>query len=122
MSKALLRAVRVFCLICGSAFFLIWDGNAYAGPRSIVGRWALDPSNCTPVGGMIHIEPLRMIGDEFQCKFDTVSRTGETVVWQGSCGFPEPFEKATVVARTTGSALHVRFNREDSGPYFRCEN
>jgi hypothetical protein len=88
--------------------------------QSIVGKWAPDPSQCAPAQGMIGIGPLDMVGDEFRCDFSSVSRSGDVVTWTGSCGFPAPPEKATVVARLSGAVLHLRINGSDNGAYRRC--
>jgi hypothetical protein len=86
---------------------------ADAREKIIVGLWALDPKNCTPASGMIGIEPLGMVGDEFRCDFDSVIRAGNTVVWNGRCS--ESSRPSTVVARTTGTAVYVRINGGDNG-------
>lgn len=121
MSRARLSIFRgaLISWAFGTASFLI--GEAQAGSRSIVGHWALDHHRCSLSDGMIWIEPMEMGGDEFRCDLSSVSRAGNTVVWQGRCGFPEPFKKATVVARTVGSALFFRVNDSDNnGPFYRC--
>jgi hypothetical protein len=91
------------------------------GKRTIVGKWAPDPNQCTPVDGMIGIGPLDMGGDEFACRFKSVSRTGDVVTWRGTCGFPTPPEPVTVVATLTGETLHISVNGNDNGAYRRCK-
>ncbi len=109
--------------ISGGVFVLLVLAGptmAAASGRSIVGGWAPDPSQCTPIGGMIAIGPLDMGGDEFRCSFKSVSRSGDVVTWKGKCGFPTPPEPATVVARLSGEVLHLRINGNENGAYRRC--
>jgi hypothetical protein len=91
------------------------------GKRTIVGKWAPDPNQCTPVDGMIGIGPLDMMGDEFACNFKSVSRSGDVVTWHGTCGFPTPPEPVTVVASLNGETLRISVNGNDNGPYLRCK-
>ena len=100
---------------------LLFAEPADAAGRTIVGRWAPDPAQCTPLGGMIAIDALDMVGDEFRCDFKSVSRAGDVVTWNGACGFPTLFEPAKVVASLDGDVLHVRINNEDNGAYRRCK-
>jgi hypothetical protein len=99
---------------------LALDCRGLTAAQTIVGRWAPDPAQCTPVGGMIGIGPLDIVADEFQCRFDSVSRAGNIVTWHGRCGFPTPPEPATVVARLSGATLHVSINGANNGAYRRC--
>ena len=95
-------------------------GSAHAA-ETIVGTWALDPRECTPMNA-VHIGPLdMMMGDEFICSFRDVSRSGEVVTWHGSCGGPEQLhERSTVVAERRGKLLYIRLNGAQNGPYLRC--
>ena len=90
--------------------------------ETIVGTWAPDPRDCTPVGGMVSIQSLGlMMGDEFMCSFRDVSRSGEVVTWHGGCGGPEqPKDRSTVVAERRGRLLYVRINGAQNGPYLPC--
>ena len=90
--------------------------------QTIVGTWAPDPRECTPVGGMVGIQPLgMMIGDDFICSFRDVSRSGEVVTWHGGCGGPEqPKDRSTVIAELRGKLLYIRLNGARNGPYLRC--
>ncbi len=90
--------------------------------ETIVGTWAPDPRECTPVGGMLTVQPLGlMMGDEFMCSFRDVARSGEVVTWHGGCGMPEqPRDRSTVVAERRGRLLYVRINGAQNGPYLRC--
>lgn len=100
---------------------LLAPGLAHAA-QTIVGTWAPDPRECTPVGGMVSIQPLGlMMGDEFACTFHDVSRSGEVVTWHGGCGGPEqPTRRSTVIAERRGALLYVRLNGAQNGPYLRC--
>jgi hypothetical protein len=87
-----------------------------------VGRWAPDPRQCLPSAGAIAIDPLSIVGDDFRCDFNSVSRSGDAVTWQGRCGFPEPPKPATVVATARGETLSLKINGGENGPYRRCRN
>jgi hypothetical protein len=102
------------------AFLAFFPSASQADGESIVGAWAPDPDNCTPVGGMIAVTPLGLTGDEFRCDFKSVSRSGDVVTWRGKCGFPSPFEPAVAVASLRGSKLNIRINDADNGTYRRC--
>ena len=89
--------------------------------ETIVGTWAPDPRECTPMNAL-HIGPLDlMMGDEIACSFRDVSRSGEVVTWHGACGGPEqPKDRSTVVAERRGKLLYIRLNGAQNGPYLRC--
>ncbi len=94
-----------------------------AAGHTIVGAWAPDPRECTPVGDMVSIQPLSlMMGDEFRCSFRDVARSGEVVTWHGGCGMPEqPQDRhSTVVGELRGKLLYIRLNGAQNGPYLRC--
>jgi len=99
--KSLLLAASVFCLASGAALA--------QQPRSIVGHWYLEPSDC----GMqfaYKIEPMGIYQDELQCEFDSVSRSGNTVRWKGRCNNSNyDMVKETVVATETNGVLSLRF-------------
>jgi hypothetical protein len=93
---------------------------ALAQGRTIVGDWAPEGAECTPLAGTIAIGPLSIVGDDMRCDFRSVSRSGDVVTWHGGCGFPEPEERATVVAATQGDRLFLMINGGRNGPYRRC--
>ena len=93
---------------------------AVAHGRTIVGTWAPDPRQCTPVGGLIAIGPLNVQGDDFRCDFHDISRIGDVVTWHGWCGFPEHARRTTVVATLRADVLTVDIDGAESGPYRRC--
>jgi hypothetical protein len=114
------RLISLRWLPIAALALLTLDFRSLAAAQTIVGRWAPDPAQCTSVGGMIGIGPMDIVSDEFQCRFDSVSRAGDVVTFRGRCGFPAPPEPATVVARLSGATLHVSINGADSGAYRRC--
>ena len=107
----------------GAAGLLLLTGAlapALAQGRTIVGEWALEHADCTPLAGSIVIGPLSIVGDDMRCDFRSVSRSGDVVTWRGGCGFPEPEERATVVAAAQGDRLFLTINGGRNGPYRRC--
>lgn len=113
-TAALRAAVLAMAMPCISS-------TASANGRTIVGTWAPDPRECTPVAGMIAIGPLSMQGDDFRCDFEDVARLDDVVTWHGTCGFPENARRATVVARLRGETLTVVIDGGADGPYRRCK-
>lgn len=93
---------------------------ASASGRTIVGEWAPDPRQCTPMAGAISILPLAIVGDDMRCDFSGVSRAGDVVTWRGRCGFPDPAKPTTVVAALRGEALSIRFNGSAPNQFRRC--
>ncbi len=114
--KAMNRISRITML---ATAWLI-PGFAHAA-QTIVGTWAPDPRDCSPINA-VYIGPLdMMMGDEFRCSFRDVSRSGEVVTWHGGCGMPEqPKDRSTVVAELRGKLLYIRLNGGQNGPYLRC--
>jgi len=89
--------------------------------RTIVGTWAIR-SRCTVPLTTIAIEPLALSGEDFYCKFDRVTRSGDTVRWTGRCNFSENgYEPSTVTAQLRGRRLYYRFQGMGwNGPFDRC--
>lgn len=98
---------------------LIGNVGASLAAQTIVGTWRTGAS-CQINRGAVAIGPMHMVSDEWRCDFHDVNRVGDVVTWKGSCGFPEPFERATVRASLVGRMLHVRINGEDAGHWERC--
>lgn len=93
---------------------------AFAG-ETIVGRWAPNRAACgSAMGGEIAIDPKMIVADDWRCDFSTVQRSGDIVTWNGTCGFPEPAKRATVVATSSGAALSLRINGGAADRYVRC--
>ena len=88
--------------------------------QTIVGTWSLDPTACTPVGGLISIGPLSLTADELQCEFRDVARTNDRVTWHGSCSDGASRTPTTVVAALRNGSLTIAMNGVSSGPYRRC--
>lgn len=114
------QACRLAGLATAALGLTLSFAPAQAGGRTIVGEWAPDPHQCWPSQGAIAISPLSVVGDEFQCNFNSVSRLGDVVTWRGTCGFPDVARPATVVASLRGDTLFMRINGGDNGPYRRC--
>jgi hypothetical protein len=70
----------------------------------------------------IVIEPLALSGEDFYCKFDRVTRNGDTVRWTGRCNFSENgYEPSTVTAQLRGRRLYYHFQGMGwNGPFNRC--
>lgn len=88
--------------------------------QTIVGLWRQVGGSCQVTRGAVSIGPMHMGGDEWRCDFNDVDRKGDVVTWKGRCGFPEPFERATVKASLVGSSLHVRINGGEAAHWERC--
>lgn len=114
--RALLGLTALAVLAVGS----LPPSPVEAQGRTIVGEWAPNPRECTPIGGAITILPLGIVGDEMRCDFDTVVRQDNVVTWRGQCGFPEDVRRSTVVAATHGETLSVRINGQPADLYRRC--
>lgn len=94
-------AVLVLAFLCAPAG---------AGPRSIVGDWALDPKDCgTPFA--FRIGPRALASDSFACAFTDVSRTGSTVRFAGVCDDGPGDKPETVTATEVDGRLSLAFRR-----------
>ena len=102
------------------AMLLVAPAAANAA-QTIVGTWAPDPRECSPMSA-VYIGSLdMMMGDEFRCSFRDVSRSGAVVTWHGGCGGPEQArDHSTVIAELRGKLLYIRLNGTQNGPYLRC--
>ena len=65
---------------------------------------------------------MALSGEDFYCKFDRVTRNGDTVRWTGRCNFSENgHEPSTVTAQLRGRRLYYRFQGMGwNGPFDRC--
>lgn len=98
---------------------LLASGGASAA-ESIVGTWAT-PGKCGRPLSTIVVEPMGLSGEDFYCDFQTVSRTGDTVRWRGTCTYGVDEEKAIVTARLARGRLSYRMNQDGwNGPLQRC--
>jgi hypothetical protein len=95
-------------------------GFAFAA-ESIVGRWAPTASMCNQPGA-ITVGPKSLVGEDFYCRFDTVSRNGSVVTWKGRCEAGDEERPRTAQAKLTGKKLSYRYKGVSgwSPPYVRC--
>lgn len=75
--------------------------------ESIVGTWAPNPAECTPVNGLVEIGAKSVNADDLSCTFDDVSRTGNVVTWRGRCTDGTRWTDSTVVATLRGRTLDL---------------
>lgn len=99
-----------------------FGSSAYAA-QSIVGKWAPKASLCNAPPA-ITIGPKSLIGEDFYCRFDSVSRRGSFVTWKGSCSAGDEDTPQTVHARLSGKRLSYRYQGVSgwNGPFARCLN
>ena len=112
-----------FRVLLPAALALILVGAAVGEARAaqtIVGLWRQPGGACKVTRGAMSIGPMHMGGDEWRCDFRDVARKGDVVTWKGECGFPEPFERATVKASLVGQSLEVRINGGEASTWERC--
>lgn len=103
-----------------AALLLALSAGPALAAQTIVGIWAT-PGKCGRPLSTIEVEPMGLSGEDFYCEFDTVSRTGDTVRWRGTCTFGADAEKATVTARLAKGMLSYRMNQDGwNGPLQRC--
>lgn len=93
--------------------------------KSIVGKWGSDGEACAFSPTVIG--PRSIDSPELRCRFSSVSRTGETVTWRGSCdrAFGGRVPEATVTARRyQGDWAHdwiaLRINGSVETNFVRC--
>jgi hypothetical protein len=88
------------------AFAALILSPALAKPASLVGRWSAGDcsSDVTVIGAM----SLR--NADVDCRFKTVQRQGNTVIWKGTCDGAEGPSKETVTARLTGKSLTYSYS------------
>ncbi len=88
---------------------------------TLVGKWAVG-GKCERPLSIVVIDPMGLSGEDFDCRFRTVDRRGNTVRWSGLCNFSENGDEPTrVVAKLDGPHLRYRFvGRGWNGPFTRC--
>lgn len=105
--------------ILGLVFFASTARESDAA-QTIVGLRRQSGGSCKVSQGAMTIGPIYMVDDEWRCDFHDVDRKGDVVTWKGECGFPHPFEHATVQATLVGHSLHVRFDGGEAALRERC--
>jgi hypothetical protein len=72
--------------------------------------------------GAITVGPQSIVGEDFYCRFDSVSRKGSLVTWKGRCSAGDEDRPRTVQARLAGKNLSYRYKGVSgwSPPYARC--
>lgn len=120
-STAVIRLLLAFPVALSILRADIAQAQQTQAQRTIVGTWAIR-SRCTVPLSTIAIEPLALSGEDFYCKFDRVTRSGDTVRWTGRCNFSENgYEPSTVTAQLRGRRLYYRFQGMGwNGPFDRC--
>ncbi len=78
-------------------------------PRSIVGLWAFDSASCTEEAGAIRLGPKSMKGTDVYCRFRSVERKGNTVIWKGPCDDAEGSSEQTVTAVEKDGKLTITY-------------
>jgi hypothetical protein len=109
-----LATVAAVAFLAGSAV-----GNAK--PKSIVGEWAEQKSDCgTPYAWLVGGKSLS--NDVMMCEFKTVERDGEYVRFKGPCNDGSRSVDETVVAREQKGKLTIVFGRQGGnvGPLSFC--
>jgi hypothetical protein len=99
--------------------------TGFAGPalaaQSVVGTWAPTLAACNQPRA-ITIGPKSLVGEDFSCRFDRVSRKGSLVTWKGGCSAGDEDKPRTVFAKRSGKKLFYRYQGQSgwNGPYVRC--
>jgi hypothetical protein len=121
LSTAVIRLLLTFAIAPPILPADIAQAQQTRTQQTIVGTWAIR-SRCTVPLSTIVIEPLALSGEDFYCKFDRVTRNGDTVRWTGRCNFSENgYEPSTVTAQLRGHGLYYRFQGMGwNGPFNRC--
>ncbi len=99
---------------------VVLSGSAFAA-QSLVGKWAPSAGMCNAPPA-ITIGPKSLVGEDFTCRFDTVSRKGGTVTWKGRCSSGDTDRPRTIIAKRSGKKMYYRTVGEGgwTGPYVRC--
>jgi hypothetical protein len=89
--------------------------------ESIVGSWSTT-QDCKPID-TIHVSPMALVGEDWDCTFKSVTRRGDVVTWRGRCGnaIHDNDQATTIVARLSGGQLHLSDNGKSMGTYRRCK-
>ena len=116
----MIRCARLSATLALTTLIMTATSSGRAA-ESIVGTWAPNPGDCTPVGGMVAVGPLSLTSDDLACRFATVSRAGDVVTWRGHCSTGETASKpATVTAAWRNSTLVLTIDGTPSGRLRRC--
>jgi hypothetical protein len=95
-------------------------GTAHAA-QSVVGKLAPTAKMCNQPPA-ITVGAKSLVGEDFYCRFDTVSRKGSVVTWKGRCAAGDQDRRRTVFAKLSGKKLLYRYQGEGgwNGPFVRC--
>ncbi|WP_036292173.1 hypothetical protein [Methylosinus sp. PW1] len=92
--------------------------------KSIVGKWGSDGEACEFAA--MSIGRMEISSPELKCRFNSVSRSGETVTWKGICdrAFGASLSNATVTARSYNDGdrdwISLRVNGGAEHDFLRC--
>ena len=117
--------MQIHSAVMRAALIIMLPGLGMSGAdaqQTIVGKWAISSKCATPLSTIV-IGPLALSGEDFYCKFDKVTRSSDTVQWNGKCNFSENGdEPAAVTAQLRGRRLYYRFKGIGwNGPFDRCQ-
>jgi hypothetical protein len=101
-----------FNLVVFSVVFgLLAGGPLEAKQRSIVGKWSAPGGGCARTAGATTITPMGLENDDVTCKFRTVKRVGQSVIWQGTCNDAEGTSEETVTAAEKNGVLTILYSQ-----------
>jgi hypothetical protein len=104
---ALIFGVGLMKLSVALAFALLAAPLPAFAAQSIVGSWDFPENKCS---SPIIISAMAMKSEDVDCKFSTVTRSGNTVTWKGICDGAEGASNETVIAKLNAKGrLNIRY-------------
>jgi hypothetical protein len=95
------------CAAIAAGISTLAASAASAQSASVVGRWSAEPA--CKADDIITIGPKTLKSSDVDCRFSSVSRSGNTVTWQGVCDDAEGSNTQTVIATLKGDVLSFRY-------------
>jgi hypothetical protein len=100
-----LNSITVCCFVT-----LFLTAPVAAKSRSIIGVWSAPGGSCKTADGLTKIKPMSLQNEDVICRFRSVKRTGQTVIWRGTCDGAEGSTEEIVTATEKNGKLTISYN------------
>jgi hypothetical protein len=97
-------------MIIGIAAVLFLSGPLAAKSKSITGLWSAPGGSCKTADGLTTIKAMSLQNDDVICRFRSVKRTGQTVIWRGICDGAEGSTQEVVTATEKSGKLTITYS------------
>jgi hypothetical protein len=97
-------------MIIGIATLSFLSAPLAAKSSSITGVWSAPGGSCKTTDGLTTIKAMSLRNDDVVCLFRSVKRTGETVIWRGTCDGAEGSTQQVVTATEKNGKLTIAYS------------